>query len=395
MENCLSWVGVKAAITDVRLDLRRRAQQAGHCGLLGVLAVAMAGPARAGRLNDTGQNTCFDSHGIPSTNCAGTGQDAAYGADVSSPRNKDGLLGFQFGKVCGSGEQAGTGSCPAKPKLGQKINQWACTRDKKTGLLWEVKTNDGGFRDVNALFTNWGNGRAGDSSQYVAAVNATNLCGSVTWRMPTAKELQGLVRYVTNASDPAIDLDWFPNSLAADGFSLYYVEDVTATDSSLEVAFSAGGVVDEMLRSYGGRVRLVSGGATPARYVAAGAEVQDKSTGLIWKRCEEGQTWNGVGCGGVAVGMNWFEALAAAQAQSGAGWRLPNAKEALSLMDTSQGEIAIDQAAFPNTAWVPIWSNTAFTEQSGMLSGAWALYFNPASLQRVGGTANVRLVREP
>ena len=43
------------------------------------------------------------------------------------------------------------------------------------------------------------------------AVNATNLCGSGAWRLPTKDELLGIVK---TTEDPKIDNVWFPNAVA-------------------------------------------------------------------------------------------------------------------------------------------------------------------------------------
>jgi hypothetical protein len=42
------------------------------------------------------------------------------------------------------------------------------------------------------------------------AVNATNLCGSGAWRLPTKDELLGIVKIKPAA--PMIDTEWFPNT---------------------------------------------------------------------------------------------------------------------------------------------------------------------------------------
>ena len=48
-----------------------------------------------------------------------------------------------------------------------------------------------------------------NSIGYKTAVNATNLCGSGAWRLPTKDELLGIVK-TTEA--PTIDNAWFPNT---------------------------------------------------------------------------------------------------------------------------------------------------------------------------------------
>ncbi len=72
-------------------------------------------------------------------------------------------------------------------KLGANPTDWACTKDNKTGLIWEVKTTDGGLRDSTKTYT-WD-----DSFNFPTAVNAQSLCGTTDWRLPTNEELRALV----------------------------------------------------------------------------------------------------------------------------------------------------------------------------------------------------------
>jgi len=162
-------------------------------------------------LNDTGVNRCLNT----STNrftklCAGTGQDGETGRDVTSKSAVDGRLGFSYQKVCNSGELAGVGACPADPVLGTAETDWGCTKDMVTGLIWEIKT-DSDLRGLNNTYTNWRDGRNGDASAFVFAVNAQGLCGATDWRLPTQVELQGLVDYNV-AYRATLDTQWFPKS---------------------------------------------------------------------------------------------------------------------------------------------------------------------------------------
>lgn len=111
------------------------------------------------------------------------------------------------------------------------IQSWDCVRDNVTGLIWEVKTIDGGLRDQSHLYT-WYNpdpelnggspgvedggdcdgGIACDTLSYVQAVNEQGLCGHNDWRMPTRSELRSIVDYRENF--PAIDQGHFPNTMA-------------------------------------------------------------------------------------------------------------------------------------------------------------------------------------
>jgi hypothetical protein len=118
---------------------------------------------------------------------------------------------------------------PDTAKLGSGSNDWACTKDNKTGLTWEVKTDDGGLRDKDWYYS-WykPSGYNGDFAGYTDinvafgapncstkdncntdaftnAVNTKGLCGKKDWRMPTKEELMKLVvcsdgKYETDGS---------------------------------------------------------------------------------------------------------------------------------------------------------------------------------------------------
>ena len=103
--------------------------------------------------------------------------------------------------------------------------------------------------------------------------------------------------------------------------------------------------------------------ATAQPYVisADGTEVTDQKTGLIWKRCSEGQSWNGSYCIGTPGMFTHEGALqqAAVQATStGVAWRLPNVKELSSIIDRSHAEPAINSQVFPGTPMAGFWSST-------------------------------------
>ena len=123
-----------------------------------------------------------------------------------------------------------------------------------------------------------------------------------------------------------------------------------------------------------------------------GMEVQDGRTGLVWKRCSEGQILSANTCTGSAATYTHERALASAQKQT--GWRLPNVKELVSLADKSCKNPAIDSSVFPNTSSSYYWTSSPYV-YVGNSNGAWFVDFND------GGVSNnyrynkyaVRLVR--
>ncbi len=112
----------------------------------------------------------------------------------------------------------------------------------------------------------------------------------------------------------------------------------------------------------------------PFTISADGSEVTDQKTGLIWRRCTEGLSWDGATCAGTPTAFTHEAALqyAAAQASTtGIAWRLPNIKELVSIADRSKTNPAIDATAFPGTPSSAFWSATPYV---GVPSYAWYAY---------------------
>lgn len=175
-----------------------------------ILPAHAVGPNNA--LNDTGITQYGDagSNSLTSEPADYPGQDARFGRDAKAtagqlPKVGGGSAGFDFTALDANGQ-------PTTPSSG--ANPHPCVRDNVTGLVWEVKTADGGLRDRNWSYT-WydsnpatNGGDAGaisggncktagrcDTEKYVADVNATQLCGYTGWRMPKLKELESIVDY--------------------------------------------------------------------------------------------------------------------------------------------------------------------------------------------------------
>lgn len=83
------------------------------------------------------------------------------------------------------------------------------------------------------------------------------------------------------------------------------------------------------------------------RFVADGAVMHDRLTGLDWRRCAHGTTWDGGTCAGQRRFLGLDAAEAAARAE-GEGWRVPDVKELYELFDGDCGTPPLDRAAFPD-----------------------------------------------
>ena len=122
-------------------------------------------------------------------------------------------------------------------------------------------------------------------------------------------------------------------------------------------------------------------------------------TGLMWKRCSEGQSWNGTTCAGVASTLTWSAALTVAVAASTGGkhdWRVPNIKELDSIVETCGYGPSINASIFPQTpTTVDFWSRTTYAP---IPSQAWDVkFYDGTDYTDVKTTTGgyVRLVRAP
>ena len=136
-------------------------------------------------------------------------------------------------------------------ELPKSASSWSCVLDNRSGLVWEVKTNDGGARDKHNTYR-WGgkgvsdvalanydgydesqrkqsrwNGsgeRYDDWNKLITAANSEQLCGFSDWRVPDLYQLASLVRCRGGSYQsldkgcsgsyqrPTIDTQYFPNT---------------------------------------------------------------------------------------------------------------------------------------------------------------------------------------
>ena len=145
-----------------------------------------------------------------------------------------------------------------------------------------------------------------------------------------------------------------------------------------------------------------------ARYISHdNGTVSDKNTGLMWKKCSEGQKWTSGHCSGKAGKYKWQLAQDNAKSVNYAGysdWRVPTNKELRSLVfcsnsdDHSQScsgdyqKPTINQNVFPKTPASYFWSSSVNAENS---SSAWNIYFYYGNNYSKGVNYNLhmRLVR--
>ena len=197
-----------------------------------VVALMLHSPALAEELNESG-GTTYDA-GTSQGNAAVREPTEYSGKDsiseqgemvkADSPSHGDGVkTEFNFSKIGSSGNV-----------LTEDDATPFCVKDNVTGLTWEGKSDDGGLNDKDWTYS-WYNssgvndgGGAGtaaggacggtieagcDTEKFVAAVNASGLCGAKDWRLPSHEELLTIVD--NNRNNPAIDSKYFPNTIPA------------------------------------------------------------------------------------------------------------------------------------------------------------------------------------
>ena len=123
--------------------------------------------------------------------------------------------------------------------------------------------------------------------------------------------------------------------------------------------------------------------------------VTDSATGLTWKRCIEGQSWDGVTCTGSGLTSIWQLALQTGSAAVFAGandWRLPNIKELASLVENRCADPAINATIFPATPVLAYWSSSS-DAYSPLY--AWGVHFETGytGVWNKDGGHSIRLVR--
>ena len=291
--------------------------------LLAIFALlTLGGYALAGTLPDTGQTKCYND--TEEITCPQPGEDF-YGQDGSYLINPP-----SYTKLDENGND-----------LPDDAVEWVMVRDNVTGLIWEVKSDDGSIHDKDDSYT-WNEAQ----NVFIAALNNAEFGGNLDWRIPTIAELTSIVN--NGRFDPAINTAYFPNTESS-----YYWSSTTyayRTYDAWRVYFGdgSGSGTHKLLYYY---VRAVRGGQSGAldHWVTNGdGTVTDTSLGLMWQQATQDRKM-------------WQQALSDCESLSLADytdWRLPTSKELLSIVDYGRFDPAINTAYFPNTVPSYYWSST-------------------------------------
>ncbi len=242
------------------------------------------------------------------------GEDCEHGRDATANDPSDGHAGFSYTRLNSDGsEYSGSGDYATEP--------WACVLDNVTGVIWEVKTTDGGTHDTNieytwynadgvdidgTIFRGTDNGINPTTQELVDATNAEQLCGLSNWRLPTSSELVSIRNntIVIDGDNFSIDSDYFPNlksvSLWSSSVNYYANADGDGNPDTYQVwnhgpedsvSWPSNGATDEPNHA----ILVSSSPAIEAGYfndwsddryeIHNDGTVTDKITGLMWMRC--------------------------------------------------------------------------------------------------------------
>jgi Protein of unknown function (DUF1566)/Immunoglobulin I-set domain len=277
----------------------------------------------------------------------------------------------------------------------------SCVKDDITKLIWEGKENSG-IRSFTETYTHnvFNKNDTNGADAYVAYVNKISLCGYADWRIPTVDELLTIVLYrpyMASGILSYIDINNFPNTPAGFSFDNLIYWDVSYILSNYKspLRLVRGAIFGNQTKTYNyiSQPYVYNGQTDAANNVAI-----DALTGIQWRRCLEGQIWNGTSCLQSARTFSLSDALLQLNNITGSGyWRLPDVRELGSLPDrTLSSSEMLSSTAFPGSSTSSyIWASTP-----GITTSLAALAVNMrdgtiVKQSTVYATNNLRLIRMP
>ena len=269
-------------------------------------------------LNDSGALAAIDSRHCLAHDSS---QDCALGRDQLQTqgllaRQGSGFKGFDFSLSSG------------------------CIIDNVTGLHWQRHDASTSQRQFGA-----------DWHSYIDAANSSAICGHSDWRIPSANELLSLVDFGSGSMQEI----WFADAAAAPYWS--YERDAQGAVYTV----SASGIVLSAAEDYHS-LRLVRSDHNASGDVLKldDGSILDIGTGLTWQPCAHGQSYSEAsGCVGEPTSLGWqqtAQAVASLNQSQRHNWRLPNAKELLSLLAPASN--SIDANILPQAPRANYWSST-------------------------------------
>jgi len=286
----------------------------------------------------TGQTLCFDVNGLP-VDCLDSGQDGEFRAGLPWPTPRFDLLNSDL------------------------------VLDRLTGLVWPRIASVGDFS------MSWA-----EALDTVKLMNEENAFGHANWRLPSRRELSGLISYSHHrpalpAGHPfTASQTWYWTSTTAaiapdcawrvhlEGGRMFYGDKtrdamvwpvrgespVLARTGQRRCWNAAGAVIDCTATGQDGDLR--SGAPWPdPRFAMEEEGVRDMLTGLLWARSTD-----------LLGACSWEDALLAAsrQRKEHHKWRLPTIRELESLVDAEHHDPALPEHPFTDIREA-YWSSTS------------------------------------
>jgi hypothetical protein len=281
--------------------LKRKLHLIVVCGIVVVINVLLCLPATGFFLPDSGQTQCFSNKGkIKIIPCPPPGDPAA----------QDGSYAINL--------------------LSYTINGGGTALDLNTNLMWQ--------REDDSIMRTWF-----EADNYCSEIN---LGGYTDWRLPSKRELIGIVNY--GRFSPAIDRSSFPNTKNTHYWTL---SKMTCSDGDpWSVDFTSGycNLLSPSTRAF---TRCVRGGPLSFSHFRDNGNgiVSDLSSGLMWQQNEKSS-------------VGWADALSYCESLSSGGytdWRVPNIKEYESLTHGAEGPSVMADYFNVNINY-PSWSSTTY-----------------------------------
>jgi hypothetical protein len=374
-----------------------------------------------------------------------TGQTTAYTAEKND-------------KIAGAVAVPDDGAVQAGATLSYTDNGDGTSTDNNTGLMWEKKGDNGGLHDKDNGYLWSGGGSQETVWDWLDDVNAeggTGFAGYNDWRIPNAKEVQTLVNF--ESASPRTSAPFNTNCVAGATVltgsctvaTNYWSSTTWARSTSMAWAVNFyDGSLSPQDKAAAPRVRAVRGGASgpgalPATgqttayaankndgipgavsvpddgTVRAGAPlsftdngngtITDNNTGLVWeKKGDNGGLhdkdniywWSGNGANETV--WDWLEDVNQEGLGGAQDWRIPNARELLSIADF-QSQWAVPAAFNTNCVAGVTFLNgscsfqSAYwtsTTQAGSPTLAWYVdNYGSLNVSFKSGTSRARAVR--
>jgi hypothetical protein len=257
-----------------------------------------------------------------------------FGLDTGSFPRQDACFPkpMSYTKISNAGQPLPDTALP-----GANPTDWNCTQDNLSELMWEIKTPG----NNSILYS------LAEAQSYVSSLNAARYCGFTDWRLPSITELFGVMNFGFGL--PTVDPSWFPNIKPLNFWSNTARLPLTLMNNFF-VSTGNGmvGAAQPNAKHAVMAVRGVSVGLKPAIVTPTTVSIGT----LMWKREMQAAPWH-----------TWAAALQASVADRTDGftdWRLPNIKEAQTLIDYSKdvGTGCLRSEFTKDLAKVWMWSAT-------------------------------------